>query len=329
MFNTIYYEKDLEESLSLSALKNRFNKSTFIPCEHYGQIFNRKNQNFRLQKQDPSLILSKKQGTFLHSCPEGYDIGRPHNYYFSHLLNCPFDCRYCYLQGFFNSAHLVWFINHEDFFSQIHKLASSLPENSLTIFTGYDCDSLGLDGLTRFFSTYHSLFESLPSVEFELRTKSMAIMPLLKNPLLNNVIPAFSISPPKIQALLENKTASISKRIQSLQKLQNYGYRIGLRIDPMIWTPDWESLYSDLFETLQMHIDLSKLHSVTIGTMRFPKHLYKTIQQLYPDEPLFHLPLSSNEAFFSYNSSRSIEMTTYTKNFFSNFLGKEKVFICN
>lgn len=329
MLETIYYESTLSQTDQLKKLRDRFQNSAFIPCNHYGEIFNRKNQNFRLQKQSPALILSEKQGTFVHACPDGYGIGRENNYYFSHLLNCPYDCRYCYLQGFFNSAHFVFFINHQQFFNEIEALSKTLPEKSLTIFTGYDCDSLGLNNLTHFFQTYYPFFESLPNVDFELRTKSSSIAPLLKAKALPNIIPAYSLSPSKIQQAIEHKTASTRKRIQNLKKLQDQGYPIGLRIDPMIWTPDWKEVYNELFDSLENELNLESIHSVTIGAMRFPKHLYKVIQKLYPDDPLFHLPLSSNDAFFSYNKENIEQMTSYTSAFFSDRMSKGKVFICH
>lgn len=34
-----------------------------------------------------------------------YGLGGDKNFYFSHMLNCIYDCRYCFLQGMFRSAH--------------------------------------------------------------------------------------------------------------------------------------------------------------------------------------------------------------------------------
>ena len=35
----------------------------------------------------------------VHPVPATYGIGGDENYYFSHMLNCLYDCRYCFLQG--------------------------------------------------------------------------------------------------------------------------------------------------------------------------------------------------------------------------------------
>ena len=51
--------------------------------------------------------------------PDNYGIGAKYNYYFSHKLNCVYDCRYWFLQGLFQSAHYVLFINYEDFMHEL------------------------------------------------------------------------------------------------------------------------------------------------------------------------------------------------------------------
>ena len=43
--------------------------------------------------------------------PKDFTIGFKENYYFSHMLNCIYDCKYCFLQGMFNSANFVIFTN--------------------------------------------------------------------------------------------------------------------------------------------------------------------------------------------------------------------------
>ena len=42
--------------------------------------------------------------------PDNFTIGFKKNYYFSHMLNCIYDCKYCFLQGMYNSANYVLFI---------------------------------------------------------------------------------------------------------------------------------------------------------------------------------------------------------------------------
>lgn len=93
----------------------RKKQATVISIKRYGEIFNRHGGHFRLQKKQQALILAEKKGKLVYEIPPTYGIGAEKNYYFSHFLNCPFDCRYCYLQGMYRSAHTVLFLNYDDF----------------------------------------------------------------------------------------------------------------------------------------------------------------------------------------------------------------------
>ena len=106
-------------------LLRQFPGASQIPCQRYTEIFNRKAQSFRLQKKKPALILAAKFDNYILPTPPGYGIGANKNYYFSHMLNCIYDCRYCFLQGMYRSAHYVLFVNYDDFISAIRKKITS------------------------------------------------------------------------------------------------------------------------------------------------------------------------------------------------------------
>ena len=117
MIETIYIENQVKNHFRTKKILSKLNKNVdVIYCDHYGEIFNIKSQNFRVQKNKPALILAKKDGKKLHEIPKNFGIGGDKNYYFSHMLNCIYDCEYCFLQGKHMSAHYLLFINYEDFF---------------------------------------------------------------------------------------------------------------------------------------------------------------------------------------------------------------------
>ena len=121
MIDTIYVEEEIENHPRAKEVLKRFSRARRIPCGRFGEIFNRKAQNFRLQKLRPALILAKKFGRFVLDAPQSYGIGGEQNFYFSHMLNCIYDCRYCFLQGMYRSAHYVFFVNYEDFQAAIEE----------------------------------------------------------------------------------------------------------------------------------------------------------------------------------------------------------------
>ena len=119
MFSAIYIESEVREHDRVKELLERFSSIPHIDCQRYGEVFNRKRQNFRIQKKFPALILAKKYGNLVLPSPDGYGFDGGKSYYFSHMLNCIYDCRYCFLQGMYRSANYVLFVNYEDFESQI------------------------------------------------------------------------------------------------------------------------------------------------------------------------------------------------------------------
>ena len=82
MIHTIYVEHEVADHSRTREILKRFPNAQRVDCDRYTEVFNPKNQNFRLQKQRPSLILARKFGKRILPAPEGYGIGGEHNYYF-------------------------------------------------------------------------------------------------------------------------------------------------------------------------------------------------------------------------------------------------------
>ncbi|HIM20337.1 MAG TPA: hypothetical protein EYM28_07020 [Rhodospirillales bacterium] len=60
MIDTIYIEEDVRDHPRTRSILSRFNKARHISIERYGEVFNKRAQNFRLQKFKPALILARK-----------------------------------------------------------------------------------------------------------------------------------------------------------------------------------------------------------------------------------------------------------------------------
>ena len=103
MIHTIYIEDEVRDHPRTLKICERFPNAVKISCDRYTRVFNNNSQNFRLQKKNPALILARKHKKHVLPTPIGYGIGSERNYYFSHMLNCLYDCRYCFLQGMYLS----------------------------------------------------------------------------------------------------------------------------------------------------------------------------------------------------------------------------------
>lgn len=308
----IYLETAIRSHPRVLAILERFSqRCQVIEVDHYREVFNPKSQNFRLQKQNPALILAQKPAKRVHPTPEGFGIGDVNNYYFSHLLNCPYDCRYCFLQGLYRSANFVLFVNYEDFMAEITATIQAQPEERLCFFSGYDADSLAYEPVTGFLESFMPFFAKHASALFELRTKSANINALLKHAPVNNVIAAFSFTPQEISQQVEHKVPSVKKRIEAMQRLAAAGWRIGLRFDPLIYASNFAEMYSALIQEIFAGLDVNVIHSVSVGPLRFPTKMYQKLVNLYPEDKLLAHPLQrrGNQVSYSAEDEKQMKQT--------------------
>lgn len=311
MIDTIYVEEEAASHPRARNLLARHSRSLVVPIGGYGEVFNRVHQSFRLQKRKPSLILASKRGSLVLPAP--YGIGGARNFYFSHVLNCLYDCRYCFLQGMYRSAHYVLFVNYEDFQEAILRTAEETPGEEVYFFSGYDGDSLALESLTGFAEAFLPFFAGNPRLVLELRTKSVAIRPLVAREAFPNCVVAFSFTPEAFSKALEHGVPPVEQRITAAVKLAERGWPIGLRFDPLLYRPGYETLYRELFEKVFASLPLDSLHSVGFGAFRLPRDYFTRMARLYPEERLFASPLEQRSGMVSYVSAIEDEVTGFCR----------------
>ena len=321
---TIYLEQSVRHHPRAAAIIKRFNNPCIIECDNYREIFNPKRNNFRLQKNHPALIIARKEKDWVQHSP--YGIGGKHNFYFSHMLNCMYDCSYCFLQAMYSSAHYVIFINYEDFFTAIEKQVQQVQQSKggekrviknktrqenggngkeanesgtngkgaeqekakseeCFFFSGYDCDSLAYEPTSKFVAEALPFFAKQPNAWLELRTKSLQVKTLLQQTAIPNCIVAFSMAPDAVARQYEKGTPTPSKRLLAMKKLVQRDWKIGARLDPLIWHDKWQESYSELIEQLAAAVPNKAMHSITLGTLRFPRSMAATMSRHYPTAP--------------------------------------------
>jgi len=305
---TIYIEEEIRQHKRVLAIIDLLKPSRVIGCDSYREVFNPRRQHFRLQKKNPALILATKQQRWLQPSP--YGLGGRHNYYFSHMLNCIYDCSYCFLQGLFASAHHVVFINYEDFFHSIAMKMRQLKQQAF-FFSGYDCDSLAYEPITQFVHNALPFFADQPQAILELRTKSVQIASLLKTPPIANCIVAFSLAPQSVVHRYEAKTPSLEKRLAAMKKLATRGWILGIRLDPIMWEEDWQKNYQVLIEQLATELPARSIHSITFGTMRFPRPIYDAMTRIYPTESFLVKDILVSDKQVGLRTELAAEMTAF------------------
>ena len=327
MFSAIYIENEVANSSRVEQILSRFPDIPHIHCDKFGEVFNRKAQNFRLQKKAPSLILAKKYGNLVLPAPAGYGFDSGPSFYFSHMLNCVYDCRYCFLQGMYSSANYVLFVNFEDFEVALSDMIES-NSGIGSYYSGYDCDSLALEPISRFCQHFMPVFRKYPEAILEIRTKSTQIRSLLEMQPIANCIIAMSFTAQDAAEKLEHKVPSVAKRIQALFKLQQAGWNVAIRFEPIIFDAEFEMSYVNLFKEIFSTLDASKLHSVSAGLFRMPNDFYKRIVKLYPDEPLFARDVDSDNGMIALRCEQEAENLAALESRLFDFITPQQYYRC-
>lgn len=323
----IYVEEEILSHPRALQIQSRFPDAEVVPCARYGEIFNRRAQHFRLQKRLPSLILARKHRSFVQEAPAGYGFAGARNFLFSHMHNCIYDCRYCFLQGMYRSAHYVVFINYEDFQWAIEARLRESANGESWFFSGFECDSLALEPVTRFAASFVPFFARFPRGRLELRTKSTQIKSLLDMEAVPNVVVAFSFTPEEVQAAMEHLTPAVDRRIGAMKRLQERGWRLGLRFDPLIYNEDYRGQYRRLYEAVFAAVRLESLHSVSLGPFRLPPDVFRAMLRLYPEAPLFAAPLTEDHGGpVGYRRDLEEEMTEFCRTELLRYVPREIFF---
>lgn len=328
MISTIYIEEAVLDHARTIDICNRYAHAEKIVVERYGEVFNSHAQNFRLQKKNPALILAAKNNKRVLSTPPQYETGGGANYYFSHMLNCLYDCRYCFLQGMYRSANYLLFVNYEDFVDDLRAVADEHKADSAPpwFFSGYDCDSLALEPVTKFAEHFLDEFASIPHATLELRTKSTQVRSLLARPAMQNVVVAFSLSPDSVAKSVELGAPPLSKRLAAMKKLQEAGWRVGVRFDPVVWVHDYAQHYRELVDQVFEALDPAKIDSVTLGAFRLPKGYFKTMRKLHPEHWLFSAGLQDHQGMISYTNIIEQEMFACIESYVLEYVDPKRIY---
>ena len=324
-FSHIYIETRALNHPNTKRILSHFTNSKIVEISHYKDIFSRSHQNFYLQKQSPSLILAVKTENLIY---EGArfcdDFGNDHFYYTSSMMNCIYNCEYCYLQGMYSSANIVVFVNIEDIFSEVSKL---LKIHSVYLCISYDTDLLAFENILRYTSMWINFAKSNPNLKIEIRTKSANFNSIKNISPCNNVILAWTLSPEKVSMIYENKTPPLIDRLINARDAIDCGWNVRLCFDPVLYLNDWEKNYTHLVDKTFSIIPPDKILDVSVGVFRVSSQYLKIMRKQRFDSVILNYPFVTKNKNSSYDKKLSDKMIIFVKNLISKYISDEKIFI--
>lgn len=292
-FSHIYVEQEVRKHPRTKQILSRFPEAQVIEIAHYKDVFNRRRQQYEAQHRSQSLILAAKTDHYFYEGAEPcQNFGYDNFYYCSTMMNCIYDCSYCYLKGMYPSGNLVVFVNLEDYFAELDRLLEAHP---MYVCVSYDADLLALESWMGYARAWADYAGKHPNLTLEIRTKSARQAMWDELPLLSNVVYAFTVSPQKMIAASEKNTPSAQARIECAAEGIRRGFPVRLCFDPMLYLPGWEVLYMELFTQIDeafesRNCNWKMLDAVSVGGFRISKEYMKKIRRVEKESPVVQFP---------------------------------------
>ena len=322
-FTHIYVEERALSYPLTGEILNRLPDAEVIKIRHYKDVFDRKRQNAALQKKHQALVIAVRDGNrIFRGAPVCQSFGNKNFYYASSMMNCPFDCEYCYLKGMYPSSDMVVFVNLDDYRADVEE---KLKDGPMYVCASYDTDLIAMNGLTGHADFWKEMAKAHPDLIVELRTKAA---PEITDDI-SNVIYAFTLSPEEAVSRYERSTASVSTRIRAAAKALDNGAKVRLCFDPIIKFPDHETAYKELVDEVSDVIDLERLTDVSVGTFRISADYLNKMRKAYPDSAVAWYPYVIQDGVAQYDPETDRAMQEHVIGLLEKHIGREKIFTWN
>ena len=322
-FTHIYVEERASGYPITKTILSKVYGANVVTIKHYKDVFDRKRQNAPLQKEHQALIIAVREGNrIFKGAPVCQSFGQKNFYYASSMMNCPFDCEYCYLKGMYPSSNMVVFVNLEDYKKDVEE---KIKEGPMYICASYDTDLLAMNSLTGHADFWREMALSHKDLLIELRTKAAVDI----NENISNVIYAFTLSPEEVVTSYERSTAAVSARIRAAAKAVENGAKVRLCFDPVIRIKDWKEAYRCLIDETASQIDFGRLTDVSVGTFRISADYLTRMRRAYPGSEIAWYPYLIKDGVAQYEPDTDREMQDYVCGLLGEYIGREKIFTWN
>ncbi|MDD5022161.1 MAG: hypothetical protein PHR82_08570 [Endomicrobiaceae bacterium] len=284
----IYYTQEVEQSSLYNRIKNLFLNSKFTEIISVKQFL--KDNKFSLQaynQRRENLFLVNEKFDFFKPCPCTKNVVCCNYSILNTGYGCPYECSYCFLQGYQNVPGIILPCNINDFLD-IDKIKPTysklfdLPRAGSGEFT----DSLVFDDITLFSTDIVKFFKENRNISFEFKTKSKNIANLLKIGGTPNIVISWSVNTERMIEENEFLTPKLEERLKSAQKCIKAGYSVGFHFDPVIFYKDWQKDYIKTIENIFDFVDGKYIKWISVGSLRMPVELKKTIENRFPDNKI-------------------------------------------
>lgn len=225
----------------------------------------------------------------------------PHFFILAHANGCPYDCSYCYLTLTFRQKKCEAFTNLAD----MEREVACWIENTQTpsvLNAGELADSVAVD--FAWFAPIYGLFAKQTRHVLLLLTKSTAseLERWEPNP---SVIVGFSVNAADVSAQYERGAPPSMERLAAAERLKRRGWRVRLRLEPMLPAPNWQTAYQPALQRIG-EIGPERL---TVGSLRY----FPALRRRHKGFPLIRVERDGADGRMRVTRSLRLEMYQFVR----------------
>lgn len=231
-----------------------------------------------------SILLAVHAGPLLRPLKRPYGEDAP-EYYLYAEAGCPFDCQYCFLQGWLSSPVPTIYVNREGLAEQIGK-ATEFEGGRLYLHAGEMADSLVFDNVTGLSDVLRDACQAHPGLTCDLRTKSDRIQRLLEGRPPDNLICSWTLCFDRALRSYDLLAPDLEARLAAMARVARAGYRVALRLDPIICEGDFEDHYRRLLQRVADVLPVPPT-TLSVGSLRLTAPVLRCARTRFVRSRLF------------------------------------------
>jgi spore photoproduct lyase len=186
---------------------------------------------------------------------------------------CFYQCDWCYLKLTYRAAFpfITVRVQYDRIKEQLRKRLSQ-SRDPIILNSGELADSLSMEHLTRAGREFIPWFGRTENGYLFMLTKSDNVDDILELPHNGHTIIAWSLNNEMVSQKFEIGAPPFERRLTAARKVQEAGYRLRIRLDPIVPLKGWEEGYAN---TIRRIFEEISPESLTVGTLRFEEGFYR------------------------------------------------------
>jgi spore photoproduct lyase len=126
----------------------------------------------------------------------------------------------------------------------------------------------------------------MPNVLFELKTKTDRVDELIGLDHKGRTVVSWSLNTPPVIEREEHRCAPLDARLSAARRAVDAGYLVSFHFDPMVVHDGWQTRYPAVVERIFGTLPSERIAWISMGALRFPPSMLKTIEQRFPKSRL-------------------------------------------